>query len=146
VSGLERRQAGLDGGALRLEPGREHQTLAQRLGSFVHSESGAFGGQLEQGPAGLGEVDRLEPESVDDSGRPAAGLRDLMSNPELRSLVGDAPGHVVHAPHTPGPAPHAGKLAQVDEPAGASVPEGETMPALLNAGVGESKRVGEEIG
>ena len=49
-----------------LEPGRQHEPLAERFLLFVHGEAGTVGRELEQHATGLEEVDRFEPEAVDD--------------------------------------------------------------------------------
>ena len=66
--------------AHRLEARRQRQLLAQVLHVLVGVEAGAHGGELEQHAAGLAEVDRAEPEAVDDRRRAGvAGLRDALA-------------------------------------------------------------------
>lgn len=48
--------------------GREGQALSQSLGRFVQGEAGVGGGQLEQHPVVLAEVDREEVVAVDQAG------------------------------------------------------------------------------
>ena len=67
----QHRQRRFDLRAVRLEPGREHERLAQMVERLVGGEARPFGRELEQHAARLEEVDRLEPEPVDHLGRPA---------------------------------------------------------------------------
>lgn len=70
----ERRQDLLQLLAQRLELRREREALAEMLERLVGGEAGAGGGDLEQDPAGLPEVDGPEVEAVDDRGGMAAAL------------------------------------------------------------------------
>src|SRR5690242_21961287 len=61
-----RRDGPLDLVAQRLEARRQHELLAEVLRVLVGGEAGAERGDLEQHAARLAEVDREEPEAVDD--------------------------------------------------------------------------------
>src|SRR5882762_7480062 len=58
----QRRQRLLDRRALRVEPRRQHERLAQVRRVLVDGEARSVGGELEQHATRLPEVDRLEPE------------------------------------------------------------------------------------
>src|SRR5882672_8263036 len=62
---LERRQHLFDAWTRGLEPGRQHQRFAKMRGVLVDREPRAVGSELEEHPARLLEVDRLEPEAID---------------------------------------------------------------------------------
>jgi len=66
------RELRLDFLAVRLEPRREHEVLAERSRILVDGKTGSIGRELEENPARLEEIDRFEPEAVDDFGRAAA--------------------------------------------------------------------------
>src|ERR1700736_54599 len=65
---LDRGQSGLEPLAQVLELRRQHEALAQMLGILVDRESRPHRGDLEQHTARFTEVNRLEPEAVDDGG------------------------------------------------------------------------------
>src|SRR5262249_20073626 len=62
----QRRQDRLDLGAEVLEGRRQDERLSEVLRVLVEREPGAEGGELEENTARLAEVDRAEPETVDD--------------------------------------------------------------------------------
>src|SRR6218665_3045722 len=70
---IDRRQRRLDLLAQRLEPRREDELLAEMGGVLVGVEARSERGDLEEDARRLAEVDRLEPEAVDDLGRAGAG-------------------------------------------------------------------------
>src|SRR5690606_24452172 len=57
---LQRAQAGLDLGPVRLQERRQHQALAQRGWILIHGEAGAVSSDLVEDVTGLAEVDRAE--------------------------------------------------------------------------------------
>ena len=71
----DRAQVRLDLGAQVLVVGRQRELLAEVLERLVDGEARAQGGDLEEHPARLAEVDRLEVEAVDHRGRLGAGRR-----------------------------------------------------------------------
>ena len=89
--------------------------------------------QLEQDSARLGEVDRLEPEPVDDRGGPAGGSLDSLAQIELMGLIVHAPGEMVDRAHAPHSAPRLGRLGHVDEGAGSSFGYGVALPFTFGA-------------
>src|SRR5262245_36435971 len=99
------RQGGLNLVAVRLEPWREDQALAQVLRIFVAVEARAVGGQLEQGAARLPEIYRLEPEPVDGRRGLQAHHPDGFAHLELFGCVAHPPGHVVDPASAPLAAP-----------------------------------------
>ena len=73
MQGRERRR---DLRAMAFEPRRQDERLAQVRRILVDGKAGTVGRELEQHPAGFGEVHRLEPESIDHRGRtPACASR-----------------------------------------------------------------------
>src|SRR2546429_409506 len=79
---------------------------------------------IEQDSARLGEVDRLEPEPVDDGGGPAGGSLDSLAQIELMGVVLHAPGEMMDRAHAPHSAPRLGRLGHVDEGSGSSFGHG----------------------
>ena len=128
--------------ALRLEPRRQDERLAQMGRIFVRREARTVGGDLEQHAAGLLEVHRLEPEAIDDAGRLAARGLDLCPHRQLMRVIVHAPGKMVHRAHAPAAAPLIGRLADVDEACrvGKPVPR----PSVLVAQALEAERAGQE--
>ena len=59
-----------------LERRRQDQRLAEMVGLLVDREAGAHRGELEEHAARLAEVDRAEPEAVDDAARRLPGAAD----------------------------------------------------------------------
>src|ERR1700730_6097694 len=78
-----------------LERGRQNQRLAEVRGILVRGEARLCRCELEQHAARLAEVDGLEPETVDQLGRPGAGLQDALPDLQLVLLVPRAPGDMV---------------------------------------------------
>src|SRR5688572_14914547 len=79
---------------LVLEEWRQDQLLAQCAGVLIDRESWAERRDLEQHTAGLAEIDRTEPEAVDDWSRPRAMLDHLIA-PALVVVHLGGPGDVV---------------------------------------------------
>ncbi len=78
-----------------LEGRREDERLAQVLGILVHGKTRTEGRDLEEDAARLAEVDRAEPEAVDDWSRSEAGRCDALA-PRLVLVQCRRPGDVVH--------------------------------------------------
>src|SRR4051794_13387464 len=79
----QRREDRLDLGAEVLERGRQDQLLAEMLGILVGREARPLRRDLVQHAARLAEVDRAEPEAVDDLGGPAAGCEHALAPLQL---------------------------------------------------------------
>src|SRR5438128_7183651 len=92
---LDRGQRGLELLAQVLELWRQHQALAQVCGILVDGEARTHRCDLEQHPARLAEVNRLEPEAVDDRRRLGAALDHAIA-PRHLFVIERGPGHVVH--------------------------------------------------
>src|SRR5262245_33700306 len=138
----ERRQLTLNLGAMRFEPRRQDQQLAEMRGILVRGEARTVGRDLEQDAARLLEVHRLEPEAIDHLGRVAAGRDDLLPHDVLMLRVVDAPGEVMDAADAPG-APRADRyLAHIDD--AGDVGEAVARPAVLFAEAREAERAGEK--
>ena len=73
---MNRWQLRLDLRPLRFEPRREHEVLAQRGLILVDRKSGSIGSELEKNSARLEEINRFEPEAVDDLCGAASGALD----------------------------------------------------------------------
>src|SRR5436190_4913003 len=112
---LERWEHFFDARPRRLEPRRQHQRLAEMRRIFVNREAGTVGGQLEQHATRLLEVDRLEPEAIDDGRRMVARRLDARSHLVLLLVVIDAPGEMMHAADAPCPAAPFGRLLDVED-------------------------------
>src|SRR5215213_9494192 len=84
---FERWQGRFDLAPVWLEPRRQHELLAQMLERFVSGEARTFRRQLEQHSPRLEEIDRLEPEAVDDFGRATIRTRDSLANFQLDALI-----------------------------------------------------------
>src|SRR5918993_3441409 len=63
---------------------------------FVNGEPWQVGGDLEEHPTGLAEVDRAEVVAVEDGGDVETAGRDLLPPFPLRRLIRRPPGDVVH--------------------------------------------------
>src|SRR5207248_155920 len=92
----QRRQACLDLLTTILEERREDDSRPELLDGAVDREARPVVGDLEQHPAGLAEVDRVEGVAVDDRRRAHLGLAERL---EPLRVLGHrrAPGDVVHA-------------------------------------------------
>ncbi len=111
---------------------------------FVDGEARAVGGDLQQRTAGFLDVDRLEPEPVDDARRMPAGLDHATAQLVLVSLVRGPPGDVVHRTHTPLAPLRVGVYAHFDPPAGQPVANREPGPLAVALAAGEPERPREE--
>ena len=119
----QRRQGALDLGARRLEPGRQHQRFAEVRRVLVDGESGAFGGDLEQHAARFLEVDRLEPEAIDDVGGAAAGRsRPAPGHAAAPRQIRHRPREMVDGADAPRAAPLVRRLLMSTTPGAASKP------------------------
>src|SRR3954466_4090503 len=86
---------------MRLQPRRQHEVLAERGRIFVDGEARTVGSDLEQHPAGLQKVDRLEPEPIDDFGWSPPSAIDPLADLELGLVVRHAPGNVMYSAGSP---------------------------------------------
>src|ERR1700694_1365020 len=86
---------------LRLEPRREHEMLAERRRIFIDCKSGPVGGNLEEHPTRLEEINRFEPEAVDDFGGAAPRPLDSLAYLQLCVDVGYPPRDVMNAAGPP---------------------------------------------
>ena len=75
---------------------------------FVNRETRTISGELEEHAARFLEVDRLEPEAIDDGCRLTSAALHLSADRELVRFVVDAPREVVNAADTPRAAPRVG--------------------------------------
>jgi hypothetical protein len=112
----QRRQRRFDRAACALVLGRQHQAPAETGCRLVDREARAVGGELEQHPARLAEVDGAKVGAIDHRGRPAAGSDHRLAHRELGSLVRDPPRHVVHGACPLCAAREAGHRAHVEVP------------------------------
>src|SRR3954447_7516063 len=108
------RQRLLDLRAVRLEPWRQDQQLAEVRRILVDGEPGSVGGELEENAAGFAEVHRLEPEAIDHRRRIEARGLDVAPQVGLVRVVVDAPGEMMHAADAPRAAARFGRGADVD--------------------------------
>src|SRR5215212_5697987 len=131
---------------MRLQPGREDQPLAQMREVLVNREARRVGSGLEEHAAGLLEVDRVEPEAVDDGrGRGARGPHpalDLL----LLFVVRHSEGDVMDGAGAPRSEPLSWQLAHLHPLARASTPDAEAMPAALLGGGLEAEGLVQEAG
>src|ERR1700693_5711365 len=104
-----------------LEVGRQDERLAEMRRILVGGEARAERRDLEQDAARLAEVDRAEPEAVDDRRRPAACFLDALA-PRLLLLHPARPGDVVHRAGTGNP--RLGRRLLVADPAAARLAAG----------------------
>src|ERR1700694_2402508 len=86
---------------LRLEPRRKHEVLAERRRIFIDCKSGSVGGKLEEHPTRLEEIDRFEPEAVDDFGGPPPRPLDALAYLHPCVDVGSPPRDVMNAAGAP---------------------------------------------
>src|SRR5690606_42016519 len=89
------------------------------------------------------EVDRPEPEPVDDRGGAAEGF-DLGPDRKLVLLVVDAPGEVMDSADSPRPTRFARRLGDVEPGARAAVADRPAVPDPLTADRPEAESGGEE--
>src|SRR5579884_3048756 len=83
---------------MRFEPARQHQARTQRLRGLVDRESWGIGGNLEEYPAGLTEIDRMKILAVNDWCDVIVTER---SAPLCLLFIGGrAPCHVMHCSHS----------------------------------------------
>src|SRR6185295_14898248 len=140
------RQHRLDLLPLRLEPRGQDQPLAEMRRILVHREPGPLGGDLEEHPTRLFEVDRAEPESVDDRRGLGASRQHPLPDAELLGFVGHPEGYVVDGASAPGTPVLGRQLAHFDPLAGASPFRAEPVPAGLLSHELEAESVAEEAG
>src|SRR5439155_22851460 len=92
------RQPAFDLRPVWLQPRRPHQPRAEAVGGLIDRKPRPVGGDLKEHAAGLAEVDRMEPEPVDDVADGHARFVDLLPPLPLLLVVGRAPGAVVNCP------------------------------------------------
>ena len=93
---IQRLQPRLDLVPLRLEPGRQNQSLSEVRRIFVAGEAGAIGGELEEDTTRFDEVDRLKPEAIDLRGRSMSVSSESLAKLHLSVAVGESPGDVMN--------------------------------------------------
>src|SRR3954469_3848079 len=81
--------------ALRLEPRRQREALAERLLRLVDEEAGRVGRDLDQHAVGHAEVDRAEVLAVLDGRRAQAELGEVLEPGGLLGVIRRAPRDVV---------------------------------------------------
>src|SRR5438067_1092366 len=91
-----RRQYLVEAVAPHLEPGRQAEGGAKLFGRLVHGEAGTVGRDLEQHPAGLPVVDRLEVPALDHRRHVPPCPQQEIPPGDLRRRVRRPPGDVVH--------------------------------------------------
>jgi hypothetical protein len=113
------RAAAAAGGArcrrVALRRRREHEPGAERLGRLVHGHARAVGGDLEQHPAGLAEVDRAEVGAVHHRRHADPEAGEGLLPRLLGGVVGRAEGDVVHVSDAVARPAGAGLLEDVEE-------------------------------
>src|SRR5919112_3028023 len=127
-----------------LQPGGELQVLAKVVGCLVHGEAGWVGGDLEEDPAGLAEVDRATVVAVEDGGDVEAAGVQLLPPSLLRLVVRRPPSDVMYRPDrglAGGPSRQGYDVREATAGAGREVPR----PALALAGLFEAQEVGEDV-
>src|SRR3954451_23082945 len=118
--------------------GRQRQVFAKRLERLVGHEAGPERRDLEQDPARLAEVDRLETEPVDDRRRARAGLGDPLT-PRGVVFHRRGPGDVMNGSRTRDPALLGRHVVLVDAAARLAA----RLPLVRSAG-SEAERLLEE--
>src|ERR1043166_2800703 len=96
VMHLQGRKYFLDARPRRLQPWRQHKGFAEMRRILVDREARSIGRELEQHTAGFLEVDRLEPEAIDDRCRMVSRRFDARSHLVLVFLVVYSPREVMH--------------------------------------------------
>src|SRR5438445_11500018 len=92
---------------------RQRQPLAEPFERLVGRETGPERGDLEEHAARLAEVDRLEPEAVDDRRRARARVRDALS-PGCVIFDGRRPGDVMDGPRAMQPPLRGRRVVRVE--------------------------------
>src|SRR2546421_3101118 len=95
---------------------RQRQSLAEPFERLVGRETGPERGDLEEHAARLAEVDRLEPEAVDDRRRVRARVRDALS-PGRVILDGRRPGDVMDGPRALQPSLRRRRVVRIERAA-----------------------------
>ena len=144
AAGLSGGSTGFDAAPRGLEPWRQHERLAQVLAILVDRETGAVRRQLEEHAARLLEVDRLEPESIDDGRRLRPAGLDLRAHRELMQVVVHAPREMMNAADAPRAAAFVGRLADVHDPG--AVGETVARPSVLFGDALEAEHRRQELG
>ena len=133
-------QARFDFPAVRFQPGRKHERLAQTRAIFINREAWTFGSELEKDAARFLEIDGLEPESIDYRGRLCAFLGDTLAHFELMRLIVHAPGDVMNAAGAPGAADGCWFLSKINVSPGFPVADAIAMPAVLRSEMPKAHR------
>ncbi len=107
---------------VRFQPWRQDEAFAKPRRIFVDREARAVGCELEQHSAGLLEVDRLEPETIDDRRRMRSCALDTRPDGLLMLGVIDTPCKMVNGAHTPRATSRFRRIANVDDSRAASNP------------------------
>src|SRR5688500_16806926 len=111
-------------------------------GVFVHGEARPIGRELEEHAARLLEVDRLEPEAVDDRRGMRTVGNHLIPHVHLMRVVIHAPREMVDAADPPPPASLGWRLANVDHTGGTG--KAVARPAVLLADALKPQRAFDE--
>src|SRR5688500_13881678 len=130
--------------ALRLQPWRKNQLLAERCYVFVGGEARSIGRELEQHSAWLEEIHRLEPEPIDDFSWTSPRAIDSVAHFQLRRVIGYTPRDVVNAARSPPPALGVGNFANLQIASGSSTAEGKAGPFAIAGHCLEAKRLSEK--
>src|ERR1700687_4189844 len=142
--GMNRRQLRLDFLAVRLEPWREHEVLAERGWIFVDRKSWSVGRELEEYATGLEEINRFEPEAVDDFGGPASRTLDPVTYFQLGIDVGYPPRDVMYTASAPPAAISVGDLLNLEVASGRAALDPERRPLFFLTEIHESEDPGEK--
>src|SRR5947207_1211563 len=108
---------------------------------LVHGKTRTLGRELEENSAGLREIDRFEPESIDHRRGARAAFLHPLADFELVRLIVHSPRQMMNAASAPRAA--AGRRAFIKIDVGAGFPAGNSipMPAILCAKMAEAHRL-----
>src|SRR5688500_13029800 len=120
------REHRLDLGAVCFVLPGKHEASAETLQRLIHSEPGRVRRDLEQDPARLPEIHRVEVLAVDDRRGLITRRFEPAPQRQLRRIVRDGPRHVMHGPGTRLAGNEATNRAYVDQTASAPIPDCES--------------------
>src|SRR5437763_10657394 len=118
--------------------------LAKGGGILIDGKSRSVGGDLEQHPTRLEEINRLEPEPIDDFCRATSRTINSRADLELGLVIGHPPGDVVYAPGAPAAPVCVGNFFDLEISARPATADFEARPFVLDADVDEPEHPGEE--